>query len=81
MKYKRILRTKGKSIAEIQAEALVTAIGNKGEQVFNDNPSMLKRFKEWLSDFFKTIGDKLGLGTLSADDKFNMFTKKVVSGY
>jgi hypothetical protein len=38
----------------------------------------MERFKEWLSDFFKTIGDKLGLGTLSADDKFNMFTKKVV---
>jgi hypothetical protein len=69
---------KGKSIAEIQAEALVTAIGNKGEQLFNGNPTMLKRFKEWLSDFFKTIGDKLGIKNLSADDKFNMFTKKVV---
>jgi hypothetical protein len=69
---------KGKTISEIHAEALVTAIGNKGESIFNSNPTLWNKFKEWLNDFFKKIGDKLGLGTLSADDKFNMFTKKVV---
>ena len=69
---------KGKSLAEIHAEALVTAIGNKGEQTFKGNPSALKRFQEWLTDFFKTIGDKLGIKDLSADDKLDMFTKKVV---
>ena len=69
---------KGKSLAEIQAEALVTAIGNKGEAIFNSNPTLFNKFKEWLSDFFKKIGDKLGIKDLSADDKLNMFTKKVV---
>ena len=39
---------KGKSLAEIHAEALVTAIGNKGEQTLKGNPSALKRFQEWL---------------------------------
>jgi hypothetical protein len=68
---------KGKSLAEIQAEALVTAIGNKGESIFNSNPTLWNKFKEWLNDFFKKIGDKLGF-ELSPDDKFDMFTKKVV---
>jgi hypothetical protein len=68
---------KGKTISEIQAEALVTAIGNKGEAIFNSNPTLFNKFKEWLSDFFKKLGDKLGIKDLSADDKLNMFTKKV----
>ncbi len=68
---------KGKTISEIQAEALVTAIGNKGEQLFNSNPTLFNKFKEWLSDFFKKLGDKLGIKDLSADDKLNIFTKKV----
>lgn len=69
---------KGKSITEIQAEALVTAIGNKGETIFNSNPTLYNKFKQWLNDLFAKIGDKLGIKNLSPDDKFDMFTKKVV---
>ena len=69
---------KGKSITEIQSEALVTAIGNKGETIFNSNPTLYNKFKQWLNDLFAKIGDKLGIKNLSPDDKFDMFTKNVV---
>ena len=68
----------GRTLDEVKAEALVTAIGDKGETIFNNNPTLLKKFQDWLKDFFKTIGDKLGIINLSADERFEDFTKKVV---
>ncbi len=63
------------SQSEIEAEALVIAIGDKGESVFNDSPTMMAKFKTWLSDFFKKVGDRLGIKNLTPDEKFEKFVR------
>ncbi len=63
---------------EIQAEALVTAMGDKGESVFTNVPNTLAKFKEWVNDFFKRLGNKLGIVKLSPDYKFDKFVRDAV---
>jgi len=67
----------GKTDNEIWSEALNTLIGYKGESKIN-NPALLKRFKEWVVRFFKSLGDKLGIRNLTSDDKLQDFTSKVL---
>ncbi len=73
-----------KTDAQIEAEALVTAIGDKGETIFNNRPNALAKFTEWLKDFFAKIGERIGNKlngkgfTLSPDTKFEDFTKMLV---
>ena len=62
-----------KSQKEIAAEALVTAIGNKGEKFHG---SFSTKFKAWLKDLFLKISKKLRF-KVSPDDSFNSFTNKV----
>lgn len=69
----------------IEAEALVTAIGDMGEIIFNDNKSLLAKFKEWVKDLFTKISDALNkatngkLGTaITPDMLLDEFAKKVV---
>ena len=69
----------------IEAEALVTAIGDMGEIIFNDNKSLLAKFKEWVKDLFTKISDALNkatngkLGTaITPDMLLDEFAKNVV---
>lgn len=62
---------------QIEREALVVAIGNKGEQLFG--ASNYEKMKQWMSDLFKTIKEKLGIKQkLTADETLENFTKGVV---
>jgi len=75
---------KGLTQAQIESEALVRAIGDKGESIFNSNPTLLKKFQDWLSDIFAKLADKVGRVTgikslqFTADTKLDNFTKQVV---
>ncbi|MFN8296742.1 MAG: hypothetical protein U0T69_11135 [Chitinophagales bacterium] len=74
---------KGYSQSQIESEALVAAIGNKGEQIFNSNPKLLEKFQTWLNDLFAKISDRIGKITgiksleFSPDTTFENFTKQV----
>jgi hypothetical protein len=62
---------------QIEREALVVAIGNKGEQLFG--ASNYEKLKQWISDLFKAIKEKLGIKqNLTADETLENFTKGVV---
>lgn len=62
---------------QVWSEALNTLIGYKGESKINSS-SLLKKFQDWVTRFFKGIGDKLGIRNLTADDKLKDFTSKVL---
>lgn len=66
-----------KSDDELWNEALVTVIGNEGERIFNS--SRASKFKEWLVDLFKKLGDAFGIRDLSPNDKLSTFVKGALS--
>src|SRR5690606_27393411 len=61
---------------QIWEEALVTAIGNKGESVFTGGK--LREFTEWLKRMWANLSARLGF-EVNADTKFNTFVSKAVS--
>lgn len=67
-----------KTQAQIEAEALVVAIGDKGESIFNNNPSALAKFTQWVNDFFNRLGSKMGIKSLTPDYKFDKFVRDAV---
>lgn len=66
-----------KSDDELWNEALVTVMGNEGERIFNS--SRTSKFKEWLVDLFKKLGDAFGISDLSPNDKLSTFVKGALS--
>lgn len=66
---------KDKTQQEIEAEALVTAIGDMGESYFEGN--QLTRFIDWVKDLFRKIGQRFGV-QITPDTTLDMFTREVV---
>lgn len=66
-----------KSDDELWNEALVTVMGNEGERIFNS--SRASKFKEWLTDLFKALGNAFGIRDLSPNDKLSTFVKGALS--
>jgi hypothetical protein len=69
------LAYKDKTQQEIEAEALVTAIGDMGESYFEGNH--LTRFIDWVKDLFRKIGQRFGV-QITPDTTLDMFTRDVV---
>ena len=69
------LAYKDKTQQEIEAEALVTAIGDMGESYFEGN--QLTRFIDWVKDLFRKIGQRFGV-QITPDTTLDMFTRDVV---
>lgn len=67
----------GKTDDELWNEALVTVMGNEGERIFNS--SRASKFKEWLTDLFKALGNAFGIRDLSPNDKLSTFVKGALS--
>ena len=76
---------KGNTKEQIEAEALVTALGNKGEIYFNT--PMYKKFIDWMNDMFAKLSDKIHdatggfVGTkieITADTLFDDFMKNTI---
>ena len=67
----------GKTDDELWNEALVTVMGNEGERIFNSPRT--SKFKEWLVDLFKKLGDVFGIRDLSPNDKLSTFVKGALS--
>ncbi len=61
---------------QLEREALVTMIGNKGEQLVGT--PIYQKFLDWMKDLFKAVADKLGVRSLTADERLDKFTKEVV---
>lgn len=62
---------------ELWNEALVTVMGNEGERVFNS--SKASKFKEWITDLFKVLGNAFGIRDLSPNEKLSTFVKGALS--
>ena len=66
-----------KTDEEIWNEALVTVMGNEGERIFNSPKT--SKIKTWLTDFFKKLGDVLGIRKLTPTDNLSVFVKGALS--
>lgn len=66
-----------KTDEEIWNEALVTVMGNEGERIFNSPKT--SKIKTWLTDFFKKLGDVVGIRKLTPTDNISVFVKGALS--
>ncbi len=66
------------SQVEIEAEAFVKAIGDKGENVFINTPTILYKFRTVLNDFCRKLGAALRIQELTNDYKFDKFVRDAV---
>jgi len=65
----------GKTQQEIENEALVTAIGDKGESLNNRN--LAKKLMDWFNGLITKVGQRLGV-KINADSTFERFTKGAI---
>ena len=66
------------SQAEIEAEAFVKAIGDMGENLFINTPTLLDKCRAGLIDFCKRLGSALRIQDLKPNYEFEKFVKNSV---